>query len=282
MIQWSQIPDRAAIREGILSTSVALKEYAHANPKETGIGLGLATAGLLLWYYGADLRHRYFAWINNKFADLKQEDYDNFKKTAFSALKDLTSHDPKLREEKTLRILEIGAGVGANFIMYPDNTRLVVADPNPHFEQYFKDHKAKFPHIKCETVIIAKGEDIDMVRSESIDAVVTTLVLCSVDDIAKVVSQIKRVLVPGGKYIFVEHIKEWDRKNHWMRRHIQNILTWSGFWPFTFDGCYLNRNPQPIIEAVGFSDVKVEREYAPMPAAFMMVAAPHLKGVATK
>lgn len=56
---------------------------------------------------------RYFAWINNKFADLKQEDYDNFKKTAFAGLKDLISSDPKLREEKTLRILEIGAGVGA-------------------------------------------------------------------------------------------------------------------------------------------------------------------------
>lgn len=40
------------------------------------------------------------------------------------------------------------------------------------------------------------GEDIDMVRSESIDAVVTTLVLCSVDDMAKVISQVKRVLVP--------------------------------------------------------------------------------------
>lgn len=90
------------------------------------------------------------------------------------------------------------------------------------------------------------------------------------------------LLLQGGKYIFVEHVKEWDKKNHWMRHHLQNILSWTGFWPFTFDGCYLNRNPLPIIEAVGFSDVTVERDYAPMPAAFMMVASPHLKGVATK
>lgn len=56
---------------------------------------------------------------------------------------------------------------GANFIMYPDNTRLVVADPNPHFEQYFKDHKAKFPHIKCETVIVAKGTETTLIGAPS-------------------------------------------------------------------------------------------------------------------
>lgn len=49
---------------------------------------------------------------------------------------------------------------GANFSMYPDNTRLVVADPNPYFEKYFNEHKAKFPNVKCETIIVAKGAEI--------------------------------------------------------------------------------------------------------------------------
>ena len=41
--------------------------------------------------------------------------------------------------------------------MYPDNTRLIVADPNPYFERYFSENKAKFPNIKTETIIVAKG-----------------------------------------------------------------------------------------------------------------------------
>lgn len=282
MIHWSQIPDRTAIREGVVEASAVIHRYVQARPREACLGLGVATAGLLMWKFGPNFRHRIFAWISCKFADMKTQEYEDFKSTAFASLKEMSSHDPKLKEEKTLRILEIGAGVGANFGMYPDNTRLIVADPNPYFEKYFRDNVAKFPNIKTSTIIVAKGEDIDMVQSNSVDVVVTTLVLCSVSDVAKVVSQVKRVLVPGGKYIFVEHVKEWDKKNHGTRRFLQSLLTNLGMWPFLFDGCHLNRNPLSAIEAVGFSNVSVDEQYAPMPAWFMSVAAPHLKGVATK
>ncbi|KAG0718005.1 Methyltransferase-like protein 7A [Chionoecetes opilio] len=282
MLEWSKLPDTAAVREGVLEVWVQLQEYVQARPRQACVGLGVAAGGLLLWKFGPSLRHRYFAWINCKFSDIKSEDYEAFKRTVFASLKDMTSQDPKLQEEKTLRILEIGAGVGTNFNMYPDHTRLIVADPNPYFEKYFIKNKSKFPNIKTETIIVAKGEDIDMVKSSSVDVVVTTLVLCSVTDVAKVVSQVKRVLVPGGKYIFVEHVYDWARKGQAIRKFLQNILTYTGLWPFVFDGCHLNRNPLPVIEAVGFSDVSVEQQYAPMPAAFMLVAAPHLKGVATK
>ena len=49
---------------------------------------------------------------------------------------------------------------GANFELYPNNTHLTVADPNPYFEKYFSENKAKFPNIKMETIIVAKGIDI--------------------------------------------------------------------------------------------------------------------------
>ena len=49
---------------------------------------------------------------------------------------------------------------GANFELYPNNTLLTVADPNPYFEKYFSENKAKFPNIKMETIIVAKGIDI--------------------------------------------------------------------------------------------------------------------------
>lgn len=282
MEYWKQIPDKEAMKEGVVVAYAALRRHVQDKPKETVVGLSVVAAGVFMWKYAPDYRHRFFAWINNRFNDLKTQEYEDFKRQVFTCLKDMTSHDPKLQEEKSLRILEIGAGVGANFALYPNNTRLIVADPNPYFEKYFTDNKAKFPNIKAETIIVAKGEEIDMVKSDSIDVVVTTLVLCSVTDIAKVVSQVKRVLVPGGKYIFVEHVQDWDKKNQRFRRFLQNFLSISGFWPFAFDGCYLNRNPLPVIDAVGFSNVSSTQEYAPMPAWWMMVAQPHLRGVATK
>lgn len=95
-------------------------------------------------------------------------------------------------------------------------------------------------------------------------------------------SNMTYILFQGGKYIFVEHVQEWDKKSHSTRRFLQSFLTYTGLWPFLFDGCHLNRNPLPVIEAVGFSNVSMEQQYAPMPAFFMVVATPHLKGVATK
>lgn len=57
-------------------------------------------------------------------------------------------------------MLTVNIVAGANFSMYPDNTRLIVADPNPYFEKYFEENKAKFPNIKTETIIVAKGMDV--------------------------------------------------------------------------------------------------------------------------
>lgn len=282
MEYWKRIPDKEVVKEGVELAFAALRRHVQARPKETWVGLSVAAASIFIWKYGQDFRHRYFAWINNKFNHMKPQEYEDFKHKVFTCLKDLTSHDPKLKEEKSLRILEIGAGIGANFDLYPNNTRLIVADPNPYFEKYFSENKANFPNIKIETIIVAKGEDIDMVESNSVDVVVTTLVLCSVTDMPKVISQIKRVLVPDGKYIFVEHVHEWDRNNHRIRRFLQGVLTVTGFWPFIFDGCHLNRNPLPVIDAVGFSNVSSNQDYAPLPVWWMKVAQPHLRGVATK
>lgn len=57
-MSWLQIPDREAVREAVVNTTSAIREYARSNPREASIGVGAASAGLLLWYYGPDLRHR--------------------------------------------------------------------------------------------------------------------------------------------------------------------------------------------------------------------------------
>ena len=78
-----------------------------------------------------------------------------------------------------------------------------------------------------------------MIPDSSFDAVVITLVLCSVQSVAKTLSEVKRVLKPGGSYYFVEHVISPNSDS--TLRTIQNALSNIGFWPFFFDGCYLNR-----------------------------------------
>ncbi|XP_071521394.1 thiol S-methyltransferase TMT1B-like, partial [Panulirus ornatus] len=224
----------------------------------------------------------FFAWLSSKAIEMKFNEYEEFKKELFVSLAKDNYNDPELQKDNAISILEIGVGIGSNFSYYPDGCRLVVVDPNPYFAKYYNENRAKFPNIKSEAIIVSTGEDMDMVESNSVDVVVTTLVLCSVSDIVKVISQVKRVLVPGGRYFFIEHIQEWDQRKHRIRYYLQNILTWFGIWSFFFDGCCLNRNPLPVINAVGFTDVSFEKLYAPVPVAFMTIVSPHLRGIATK
>lgn len=93
---------------------------------------------------------------------------------------------------------------------------------------------------------------------------------------------ISTLVLQGGKFFFMEHIREFDDDKHWLRCRIQDILTVSGIWPFLFDGCCLNRELLPSIEAAGFSSVDAQKIYAPTDSFIFQVIKPHLKGVATK
>ena len=74
----------------------------------------------------------------------------------------------------------------------------------------------------------------------SVDAVVVTLVLCSVKDQEKSISEIRRVLKPGGKFFYMEHILA-DESRQW-HRMFQKALMTGGFWPFVADGCCTDRS----------------------------------------
>ncbi|KAK3883853.1 hypothetical protein Pcinc_011850 [Petrolisthes cinctipes] len=245
------LPKEGLLHENLSKVSTIISEYCKDRRAVTYGCLGLLGFGLTL-KYGQDVRHRFFAWFNNKAIQMKKEDYEEIRRELFVSVPELKSHDSELRKENALKILEIGVGVGTNLSHYPDGSHLIVIDPNPHFVDYYNKNRAKYPNIKSENVIVSTGEEMDMVESGSVDMVVTTAVLCSVKDITKVVSQIKRVLVPGGRYYFMEHIKEWDKKQHWFRLFLQHTLSLF-LWPFLLDGCLLNRDPLPVIEAVGFT-----------------------------
>ena len=113
-------------------------------------------------------------------------------------------------------------------------------EPNHHFEKRFNENRAKFPQLDVKDVKIGFGEDLASagVEDASCDAVVMTLVLCSVSDQVKCLEEIKRVLKPGGKFFYMEHIVD-DENSH--LRLVQQVLTTVGFWQWGFAGCCLDR-----------------------------------------
>ncbi|KAF2367839.1 S-adenosyl-L-methionine-dependent methyltransferase [Trinorchestia longiramus] len=226
-----------------------------------------------------DLKHRAFAALMAHFSKTVDPVFAKFKKEVFD---DLLKEKPKRPSASTLRILEVGVGTGTNFKFYPDGCHLVVVDPNPHFERYYNTNKVKFPNIRSEEFIVTTGETMDMVPDASVDVVVMTLVMCSVKDTKKVLQQVLRVLAPGGKLYFLEHVREWDTENHGMKQRFQDLFTYLGIWPFLFDGCELNRETFKAIESAGFSQVDGKRVRFPEKHPIFQIIDSQMLGTATK
>ena len=155
---------------------------------------------------------------------------------------------------KGSRVLEIGPGNGVNFKYYPKGLKLTVVEPNVLLHEPLRKNAIK---NKIKLNIIKSTSERLPFNDNSFDFVVSTLVLCSVHDLSKSLSEIRRVLRKGGKYLFIEHVL--DNKS-WFRRGIQHVLAHSP-WMFFGDNCHPNRKTGGLILKSGFSNVRVKRYY---------------------
>ncbi|KAL4569511.1 hypothetical protein LXL04_025150 [Taraxacum kok-saghyz] len=177
---------------------------------------------------------------------------------------------------KATNILEIGIGTGPNLKYYAtatSNTNIIGVDPNKKMEKYAlaAAHASGLPQ-KNFKFIHAVAESLP-VSDASMDAVVGTLVLCSVKDVHKTLQEIKRVLKPGGVYIFVEHVAAKDGT---ILKVVQRIL--DPLQQVVADGCHLTRETGETISGLGFSSVDLK-------TAFLSSASlinPHAYGIACK
>ena len=146
-------------------------------------------------------------------------------------------------------VLEIGGGTGANLPFYPTGVNLTFLEPNPHMVRRLRT-KAERMGV---TISVSEelGEHMPF-PDASFDAVVSTLVLCSVTDVAAVVSEARRVLRPGGRFVFYEHVIARGR----LGRILQGAL--NPIWRRVTCGCHLNRDIVGIIRAAGFAQVTSE------------------------
>ncbi len=146
-------------------------------------------------------------------------------------------------------VLEIGAGTGANLPFYPADAHLSAVEPNPHMAVRLQAKAAA--RGRAVAVAIRRGEDLPY-PDRSFDVVISTLVLCSVADQSLVLREIRRVLRPGGRFLFLEHVASDDeRVRRWPRRlnPLSRLLN---------DGCTLDRDTAAAIRAAGFTSVDIE------------------------
>ena len=148
-------------------------------------------------------------------------------------------------------IVELGPGSGANFRYYPRGTRVIAVEPNPMMLKRMNGQAAKHG---VEIDLRHAGAEGMEVESESANLVVSTLVLCSVRDPEQVLSEVRRVLKPGGRFAFLEHVAaEPGTRLRKVQDSIHRPWHWLG------EGCHLNRDTASTIESAGFSELELER-----------------------
>lgn len=166
-------------------------------------------------------------------------------------------------------VLEIGPGAGPNLRYYPESVHWVGIEPNPYMHQYLVGAAAEHGlpvEIRTGTADALPAGD------ESVDTVVSTLVLCSVPDMDRALAEIGRVLRPGGRFLFVEHVAAPEGTS---LRHVQHAI--QPLWSVIGDGCHPDRETGRAIEAAGFAHVEIARFDMPYP-----IVRPHIAGVAVK
>lgn len=146
-------------------------------------------------------------------------------------------------------VLEIGGGTGANLPYYPQPLNITFIEPDRHMVRRLRRNIAK---QECDATIVQQvGESLPFADA-SFDTVVTTLVLCMVSDADAVIHEARRVLKPGGAFLFYEHVLSPRPRGRWWQHKLNPV------WKCLTTGCNLNRDLILSIHNAGFSSVELE------------------------
>ena len=164
-----------------------------------------------------------------------------------------TDHRRRLLQRLSGTVLEIGAGHGLNFPLYPpDVTEVVAIEPEPNLRSQ-AETAAKRATVPIR--VLAGVADELPLADRSADAVVASLVLCSVPDQPHALAEIRRVLRPGGELRFYEHVVARCQP----KRLLLQVIDRSGLWPTVAGGCHPARDTTEAIMQAGFDIEEIER-----------------------
>ena len=148
-------------------------------------------------------------------------------------------------------VVEIGPGVGSNLTYLAGAHRVIGIEPNAQMRPILERRAAR-RGINLE--ILPVGAEATGLPNASVDFVVCTLVLCTVREPRRVLEEVRRILKPGGKFLFVEHV-EAPRGS--MLRSLQRLMRRP--WHYVFEGCCLDRDTASLIRAAGFSSCEIDQ-----------------------
>jgi len=201
------------------------------------------------------LRDRWFAWL----------------------LRRVSGHHDKMLESRKRELLgnvsgtvvEVGPGTGANLRYFPKGIRWIGIEPN---QCMHADLRAEAAEVNMKIELRGGGVEAMELADASVDCVVATLLLCSVTDAAYCVAEMRRILKPGGRFVFIEHVAA-PPGSRLLR--VQQLIT--PLWGLIGGGCDPARCTGSVLRNAGFHSIEIEEFNLPAGP-----AAPHIAGVAIR
>ncbi len=210
--------------------------------------------------FSNSIRGRFNAWILHVSEDMDHKTFGKWKQKIFEDIPD--------------SIVELGPGTGSNFRYYPGGSVLTAIEPNQmmldRLQKSAKQHEITLDlrQSRAEKLDIADG---------SARAVVSTQVLCTVDDLHQALKEVYRILKPGGRFLFIEHIAA--PKGTVLRR-VQEQKLIRQTWQWCMEGCRINCETNSALASVGFSKMQIQnfeiKSILPIPIRH------YIAGIATK
>lgn len=171
-------------------------------------------------------------------------------------------------------VVEVGSGNGLNFGYYPaDVTSVLAVEPEAYLRELARQNAAKAP---VPVSVTAGTAERLPAADQQFDAAVVTLVLCSVKDLSAALTEVHRVLRPGGELRFMEHVAADSGGLRGLQR-----LADATCWPVCFGGCHASRDPVSAMSEAGFTVTQISRYRLP-DSRFPWPMSPHVRGIAIR
>jgi ubiquinone/menaquinone biosynthesis C-methylase UbiE len=159
-------------------------------------------------------------------------------------------------------VLEVGVGTGLNLPLYRDVDCVYAIDPSPELLEYSRE---RLKQVRPPVLLARASAEALPFRAGSFDTVVMTWTLCTIPDPLGALQEMRRVLKPEGRLLFVEHGLAPDRKVEWWQYKLTPL------WRRVSGGCHLNRKTDELICTAGFRIEELHTGYmeGPKPMTFM-------------
>jgi ubiquinone/menaquinone biosynthesis C-methylase UbiE len=146
-------------------------------------------------------------------------------------------------------VVELGSGTGASMRYLEPGTRLIAIEPNVHMHHALR-RQARRRGIELD--IRQESAGAIGLPDGSVDAVICTLVLCTVPDPTAAVAEVHRILRPGGRFHFIEHVHAETKGLRGLQKVVHRP------WRYVFEGCELERDTAATLAAAGFSELRLD------------------------